>query len=66
LLTTVIMVGCLTIQAAITSQRCQQRARWKAAALGLSHVEFRTGDLANTGLPSGSFDAVVCVFGSSS
>src|SRR5215469_1996462 len=35
-------------------------ARAKAAALGLSNVEFRINDVANTGLPSASFDAVVC------
>ena len=38
-------------------------ARAKAAALDLSNVEFRVRDVEATGLPSASFDAVVCVFG---
>jgi ubiquinone/menaquinone biosynthesis C-methylase UbiE len=38
-------------------------ARAKAARSGLTHVEFRTGDLLDTGLPDASFDAVICVFG---
>jgi len=38
-------------------------ARAKAHAQGLANVEFRAADLENTGLPSESFDAVVCVFG---
>ncbi|MEV4619157.1 methyltransferase domain-containing protein [Asanoa sp. NPDC049573] len=38
-------------------------ARAKAAAQGLTNVEFRSADVEHTGLPSGSFDAVVCVFG---
>lgn len=38
-------------------------ARNKAADAGLSHVEFRAADIERNGLPSGSFDAVVCVFG---
>jgi SAM-dependent methyltransferase len=38
-------------------------AREKAAARGLRNVEFRRGDLLDLKLPSGSFDAVVCVFG---
>jgi len=39
------------------------RARDKAAAQGLSNVDFRVSDIEHTGLPSGTFDAVVCVFG---
>jgi ubiquinone/menaquinone biosynthesis C-methylase UbiE len=38
-------------------------ARAKAARARLTNVEFRHGDATRTGLPGGSFDAVVCVFG---
>jgi ubiquinone/menaquinone biosynthesis C-methylase UbiE len=38
-------------------------ARARAAHEGLSNIEFRHGDATQTGLPDGSFDAVVCVFG---
>ena len=38
-------------------------ARARAAGEGLDNTEFRCGDAACTGLPDGSFDAVVCVFG---
>jgi ubiquinone/menaquinone biosynthesis C-methylase UbiE len=38
-------------------------ARQRAADRGLANVSFRTGDATRTGLESGSFDAVVCVFG---
>ena len=38
-------------------------ARAKAAAEGLANIEFRLADATSTGLPDGSFDAVVCVFG---
>lgn len=38
-------------------------ARTRAAGEGLANVEFRQGDATSTGLPGGSFDAVVCVFG---
>jgi SAM-dependent methyltransferase len=38
-------------------------ARARAAREGLRNVEFRLGDARATGLPDGSFDAVVCVFG---
>jgi SAM-dependent methyltransferase len=38
-------------------------ARAKAHAQGLTTVDFRAVDVERTGLPSGSFDAVVCVFG---
>ena len=37
--------------------------RSKAAAERLPNVEFRYADATSTGLASGSFDAVVCVFG---
>jgi ubiquinone/menaquinone biosynthesis C-methylase UbiE len=38
-------------------------ARARAAREGLTNIEFRHGDATKTGLPDGSFDAVVCVFG---
>lgn len=38
-------------------------ARQRAAQLGLNSVSFRACDATASGLPSGSFDAVVCVFG---
>lgn len=38
-------------------------AQATAAREGLSNIEFRHGDATQTGLPDGSFDAVVCVFG---
>jgi ubiquinone/menaquinone biosynthesis C-methylase UbiE len=38
-------------------------ARRRAASAGLGNIDFRQGDATSTGLPSGSFDAVVCVFG---
>lgn len=38
-------------------------AQARAAREGLSNLEFRCGDATRTGLPDGSFDAVVCVFG---
>jgi ubiquinone/menaquinone biosynthesis C-methylase UbiE len=38
-------------------------ARARAAGEGLANIEFRHGDATSTGLPAGSFDAVVCVFG---
>jgi ubiquinone/menaquinone biosynthesis C-methylase UbiE len=38
-------------------------ARAKARAQGLTNAEFRAVDVERTGLPSESFDAVVCVFG---
>jgi SAM-dependent methyltransferase len=40
-----------------------QLARAKARRCGLNHVEFRTGDLLDLGLPDAGFDAVICVFG---
>jgi ubiquinone/menaquinone biosynthesis C-methylase UbiE len=38
-------------------------ARTRAAGEGLANVEFRWGDATSSGLASGGFDAVVCVFG---
>jgi ubiquinone/menaquinone biosynthesis C-methylase UbiE len=38
-------------------------ARARAARERLTNLEFRLGDATRTGHPSGSFDAVVCVFG---
>jgi SAM-dependent methyltransferase len=38
-------------------------ARAKAHVQGLTNVEFQAADVERTGLPSESFDAVVCVFG---
>ena len=38
-------------------------ARARAAREGLANVEFRQGDATLTGLPGGSYEAVVCVFG---
>ena len=38
-------------------------ARQRAATLGLGNISFRKSDATRTGLESGSFDAVVCVFG---
>ena len=38
-------------------------ARVRAAREGLGNIEFRRGDAISTGLASGAFDAVVCVFG---
>lgn len=38
-------------------------ARARAAREGLTNIEFREADATRTGLPSGGFDAVVCVFG---
>ncbi len=41
-----------------------QRARARADARGLTHIEFRIGDLLDPPLDSAAvFDAVVCVFG---
>ena len=39
------------------------RAKTKARIQGLHNVEFRVGDLLDTGFPESSFHAVVCVFG---
>ena len=38
-------------------------ARARASAQGLANAEFRLADAGHTGLPSGSCDAVICVFG---
>jgi ubiquinone/menaquinone biosynthesis C-methylase UbiE len=40
-----------------------EAARARAADEGLANVDFREGDARRTGLPDGSFDAVICVFG---
>lgn len=45
------------------SENALALARAKARRLGLGNVEFRVGDIEATGLRSGAFDAVVCVFG---
>lgn len=45
------------------AQPALARARAKAEVAGLGNVEFRSADAERTGLPAGSFDAVVCVFG---
>jgi ubiquinone/menaquinone biosynthesis C-methylase UbiE len=37
--------------------------RQKAEQKGLDNIEFRSGDFTNLGLPSESFDAIICVFG---
>jgi ubiquinone/menaquinone biosynthesis C-methylase UbiE len=39
------------------------KARRRAEQEGLGQARFERADATNTGLPSGSFDAVVCVFG---
>ncbi len=38
-------------------------ARKKAASRGLTHVEFRVGDMLNPAIAEDDFDAVICVFG---
>jgi ubiquinone/menaquinone biosynthesis C-methylase UbiE len=38
-------------------------ARQKSQQQGLANIEFRCGDFTNMGLPSESFDAIICVFG---
>jgi ubiquinone/menaquinone biosynthesis C-methylase UbiE len=38
-------------------------ARTKSQQAGLTNIEFQCGDFTNLGLPSESFDAIVCVFG---
>ena len=45
------------------ADRLLELARAKAQALELTSVEFQIGDMEQTGLPDGSFDAVVCVLG---
>jgi len=45
------------------AERLLERARAKAAALGLKHAEFRAGDMLELLVPKEEFDAVVCVFG---
>jgi ubiquinone/menaquinone biosynthesis C-methylase UbiE len=38
-------------------------ARIKARHRGFNHIEFRTGDMLDLGLPEADFDVVICVFG---
>jgi ubiquinone/menaquinone biosynthesis C-methylase UbiE len=38
-------------------------ARQKSQQQGLANIEFRVGDFTTLGLPSESFDAIICVFG---
>lgn len=45
------------------AQNLLDLGRTKAMQRGLGQFECRTGDLLDLGLPEGSFDAVVCVFG---
>jgi ubiquinone/menaquinone biosynthesis C-methylase UbiE len=45
------------------ADRLLDLARAKAQVLGLGNTEFRVGDMTETGLADGSFDAVVCVLG---
>ena len=45
------------------SPRLLELAARRAAYEGLDNIEFRCADATSTGLPSESFDAVVCVFG---
>ena len=56
----------LSDQAGVSSAsiyRCAcSSARAKAAARGLTNVEFRIGDMTSSGYPDQSFDAVISVF----
>jgi ubiquinone/menaquinone biosynthesis C-methylase UbiE len=45
------------------ADRLVELGRAKAAAKGLSNLEFRTDDMLALGYPDASFDAVICVFG---
>ena len=45
------------------AERLLALGRTKAAALGLSNIEFRSGDMLDLRQPAASFDAVLCVFG---
>lgn len=45
------------------SERLLNLARTKAKDQGLANIEFQVGDFENLGLPSESFDVIVCVFG---
>jgi len=45
------------------AERMLDLARSKAAARGLTNVEFRVGDILDPRLSSSEFDAVICVFG---
>jgi SAM-dependent methyltransferase len=44
------------------AERLLEIARGKAAAKALNNVEFRVGDMRQTGYPDAHFDAVICVF----
>jgi len=45
------------------AEKLLNRARGKAKNQGLTNVEFRMGDMLDTGFEDASFDAVICVFG---
>jgi ubiquinone/menaquinone biosynthesis C-methylase UbiE len=45
------------------AEKLLELGRTKAMQRGLGQFECRTGDMLDLGLPDGSFDAVVCVFG---
>lgn len=45
------------------ADRLLELGRAKARRLGLENIDFQIGDMLRSGLPDGSFDAVVCVFG---
>jgi ubiquinone/menaquinone biosynthesis C-methylase UbiE len=45
------------------AQQLLKKGARKAAALGLTNIEFRQGDLENLPFPDQAFDAVQCVFG---
>jgi ubiquinone/menaquinone biosynthesis C-methylase UbiE len=45
------------------AEKLLELARAKGQRSGLTNVEFRKGDLLALGLPSQSFDVVICVFG---
>ncbi|MEW5757720.1 MAG: class I SAM-dependent methyltransferase [Pseudomonadota bacterium] len=52
-----------TVIAIDLAEELLKLGRTKAAAGGLSNVEFRRGDMTALDFPDGYFDAVVCVFG---
>jgi ubiquinone/menaquinone biosynthesis C-methylase UbiE len=45
------------------ANRLLDLGRAKSLRLGLTNIEFRSGDMEQSGLPDETFDAVVCVFG---
>jgi ubiquinone/menaquinone biosynthesis C-methylase UbiE len=45
------------------SEKLLARGQQRAARLGLRNIQFQCVDLERLGLPEGSFDAAVCVFG---